>query len=466
MFPSPVTLLSTHSPPPAPSDIGRATVGPPDIFGQALQVRYSPSDSDHLQLSSSMSFLQGTSNAVASRATIKSVMGNQCSANINSAMLSSPTPSDLSFYSGHLRSSSMSFSHAWDADARGSISNVVSRNQSSVNINSPMLYNSNDSDSLALLLSPVPDSTYHSIRSGCMEGTRQEIIGQIDGWINGGSDQHMCWLHGAAGDGKSVIARTIAERCAASKRLAASFFFRGAGHRSKITHFISTIAYNLGFSIPATRPYIDSILQRDPYIIQQSLEHQFRTLIAQPLQSVAPSQVISLPMVVVIDGLDECDDKMRIVEFIEIVASTFRDHQFPLRFFFTSRAEEHIQQAFSASPVVPATYSLALQDFKADADIRIFFRARFSTIYQQNRQLMGNITPPWPSESDLDKLVEKTSGSFILAFTLINFVNNGSDLPHRKLQAYLQCGNHKSNNSAEDFSGIFRVCKHNFRWET
>ena len=237
----------------------------------------------------------------------------------------------------------------------------------------------------------------------------------------------MCWLHGAAGGGKSAIARSIAERCAASKKLAASFFFTGTGRRSKITHFVSTIAYNLALSIPATRPYIDSILQRDPDIIQRSLEHQFRTLIVQPLQSAASSGVITRPqlMVVVIDGLDECDDKVMIAEFIGIVAGTFRDRQFPLRFFFTSRVDEHIQKAFSAPLVVPVTYRLALQVFKTDEDIQIFFRARFSTIYQQKRRLMRNITPPWLSQSRiLDKLVERTSGSFVLRLHTCQFLAN------------------------------------------
>jgi hypothetical protein len=39
----------------------------------------------------------------------------------------------------------------------------------------------------------------------------------------------------------------------------------------------------------------------------------------------------------------------------------------------------------------------------------------------------------WPSNSDLEAFVERASGSFIFAFTLINFVNDGGDLPHCKL---------------------------------
>ena len=283
-------------------------------------------------------------------------------------------------------------------------------------------------------LSPVLDAVHNSIRSvsGCMEGTRQEVIEKIVQWIDGDGNQSICWLQGAAGAGKSAISRTIAEMCATSNRLAASFFFlRGAGRRSSITHLISTLAYNIAFSVPATRAYIENVVRRDPNILHRSLDHQFRALVAEPMQSV---QGLSQPMVIVIDALDECNDKSMIAEFIEIVA---RDCPL-LRFFFTSRVEEHIRERFSASPALPATHRLALQDFYADDDLELYFRSRFSTIFEQKRRLMGNISLPWPSESDIAQLVERSAGSFIFAFTLVNFVNDGRDLPHRKLRACLQ----------------------------
>jgi hypothetical protein len=131
-----------------------------------------------------------------------------------------------------------------------------------------------------------------------------------------------------------------------------------------------------------------------------------------------------------------------IAEFISIVVCAFRDHQFRLRFFFTSRVEEHIRERFATSPVFGITYCLRLHDFDADNDLYTFFRSRFTNIHQQKCRLMGNIRIPRPSVSDLTTLVKKCSGSFIFASTLVNFVNDGGDLPHRKLQIALQghCG--------------------------
>ena len=143
------------------------------------------------------------------------------------------------------------------------------------------------------LLNPVPDAAYDSLEGvgGCLEGTRREVIGRIMEWIDGHNDQPICWLNGAAGFGKSAISRTIAALCEEEpNRLGASFFFwRGAGQRSVIANFISTLAYNLAFSVPETRPYIEKILLRNNMIIHRSPERQFQKLIVDPIQSVSRS---------------------------------------------------------------------------------------------------------------------------------------------------------------------------------
>jgi hypothetical protein len=46
-----------------------------------------------------------------------------------------------------------------------------------------------------------------------------------------------------------------------------------------------------------------------------------------------------------------------------------------------------------------------------------------------------------PSNSVLEQLVDKSSGSFILASTLVDFVDDCSDLPHLKLQNTLEIRN-------------------------
>ena len=74
-------------------------------------------------------------------------------------------------------------------------------------------------------------------------------------------------------------------------------------------------------------------------IIHRSHERQFQHLIVGPILSVTRS----LPTtVIVVDGIDECNNKEMMADLISIVARAFRDHRLPLRFFITSRVEEHI----------------------------------------------------------------------------------------------------------------------------
>jgi hypothetical protein len=274
--------------------------------------------------------------------------------------------------------------------------------------------------------------------SKCHPGTREKLIAKINQWFDKESHHRpICWLNGPAGSGKSAVSLTIAESSATKKQIAASFFFfRGAGNRSKIGNFISTLAYQLSISVPATKPLLQTVLAHEPKILDAPLRHQLQKLVLEPLLA-AQKPILAIlprkPKLMVIDALDECDDKDLMAEFIEIVIDECRkDHRLPVRFFFTSRIEEHIQKKLDASSARLATYSLALQDFDAAMDIRRFCRFQFSTIYEENRP-MRSVPQPWPSEVELDKIVRVAAGSFIFAVTLIKFINDGSDLPHKKL---------------------------------
>jgi hypothetical protein len=290
---------------------------------------------------------------------------------------------------------------------------------------------------LRTLLDPVPDASYS--RSGrvarCMKDTRQPVIAEIMQWVNGASDRPICWLNGPAGSGKSAIAQTVAELCSRHNRLGASFFFlRGTGRRSDFTRFLPTLAYQLASVLPSAEAHIRNVLQSDLFIGHRSLAYQFQKLMIDS----APN--LALPFIIVIDALDECNDKESITHIIQVLLThAYRGHHVPFRFLLTSRVEEHIRSELEVSvgQPHPTTYSLALQNFPAGADIRTFFRSRFSDIYRQKCRLMPDVRPPWPSKEVLEQLVRNSSGSFIFASTLVDFVNDGTDLPHLKLQMAL-----------------------------
>jgi len=293
------------------------------------------------------------------------------------------------------------------------------------------------------LLAPVTDATY--TRSGpvaiCYRGTREDVIAEIKRWVKKGDP--ICWLNGPAGSGKSAISQTIAEWYAGKNRLAGNFFFlRGAGDRSVIARLIPTLAHQLSISVPATKPLILQVLKSEPGIARQSLRGQFNQLIVGPILAAKTSIFAPLtrtkPMVIVIDALDECDDRDLMAQFIEVIIDAFQENRrLPFRIFVTSRVEEHVRRKLETSAARSMIHSLALHTFNARIDILTYFQSRFSVIYEENRPVMRNISLPWPSMSDLDILVEKSNGLFIFAVTLIDFIEKGSGFPQEKLRKAL-----------------------------
>jgi hypothetical protein len=269
----------------------------------------------------------------------------------------------------------------------------------------------------------------------CMIGTRKELIAKILQWIGMDSAPPICWLNGPAGYGKSAVSQTVGEYCDSRNQMAASFFFmRGADNRSTIAPLVPTLAYQLSISVPATKPLLQQALLRDRAITKKALRHQFKKLMVGPIFEVEIHPRTE-PMVIIIDALDECGDKELMEEFIEVVTDACRDiRPFPFRIFLTSRVEEHLRKKLEALAARSIIYPLDLKNFDASNDIRKFFQSQFSTIYEENHELMTmrDISRPWPSNSVLEALIEKAEGSFLFATKFINSIDV-KDMPRQRL---------------------------------
>ena len=260
----------------------------------------------------------------------------------------------------------------------------------------------------------------------------------------------ICWLNGPAGYGKSALAQTIAERYAAEGRLLGSFFFlRGAGERSHISRLIPTLAHQISLTVPGTKPFIESAIEDEPALLglTVSLAHRLQKLIIEPI-CLNTSQLSSSPenishsvkkKIVVIDALDECDDKAQMAAFIDILLSVSSGGiPLPFQILLTSRVEEHIRKKFDSSKA-QFLHHLKLQNFDARPDIEVHFRTAFDCIYDQNQRIMQRILKPWPSAEDLTTLLDKAGSSFAFAITLIQCVS-GDRMPHKALQKLLASG--------------------------
>ncbi|TDL20397.1 hypothetical protein BD410DRAFT_804966 [Rickenella mellea] len=301
-------------------------------------------------------------------------------------------------------------------------------------------------DPLSLLReSAVLEARYdHRASSeGCLKGTREAVISNILGWTKDINGHPICWLSGPAGSGKSAIAQEVAAQLDNKRQLLASFFFRrGEENRSNSSRLISTLAFQLSVSMPGTKALIQNIHSDYPLasLINQPLRFQFEKLLV-PLLCAKPHwtqriQIHKPLKVIIIDALDECDDKQSIEDFVEALCPIIQNGQYPFRFFFTSRVEEHVRKSFALYSTT--IQHLSLEDFDAHIDIHALFQVAFRSILDQNSQKLDEISKyGWPSDSDLEALVKQSSGLFIFASTLIKHVKTARQ-PHIELQKLLK----------------------------
>ena len=256
------------------------------------------------------------------------------------------------------------------------------------------------------------------------------MVQNIDNWSRSPGDRHLSLLDGPAGFGKSAIARTVAELWKRSERLAGTFFFfRNSGDQSRVIRLVSTLAYDLTRYLPGTTQSIENALIEDARLLDRPIQHQFQKLIVDPVAAL-PKQ--SHRRMIIIDALDECEDRESIRQLIEFTTNI--DYfEFPIDILFTSRREEHIRKIFESPSFDHMIYQISLSNtaFGVHEDIEHFLRSKFNTIYQENRRLMGNTPSPWPSPSDLKNIVRKINGSFIFASTLTKYIREGTEPPQR-----------------------------------
>ena len=111
-----------------------------------------------------------------------------------------------------------------------------------------------------------------------------------------------------------IPTHSIAEMIQVEGQLAALFFFsRTAANRNHDKCLIATIAYQITQSIPEARSFIEEAAAKDPLIFMKSLSSQIRHLIVHRLKyMLAGPHTSSFPMLIVIDGLDECFSEIAI----------------------------------------------------------------------------------------------------------------------------------------------------------
>ncbi|KAG8756863.1 hypothetical protein FRC11_004956, partial [Ceratobasidium sp. 423] len=289
-------------------------------------------------------------------------------------------------------------------------------------------------------LNPAKQATYDSSlstginRRGCTVGTRIGVLRGLDSWLYDPSSSPIYWMNGMAGTGKTTIASTFCERVERSKLLAASFFCtRSSAECRNAARIVPTIAHQLaGYSIPF-RSALCKILEKTPDIGSRSMLKQFEQLLMEPLQQV--KDAIPHNLVVVIDALDECDDR----NGVELVLDMLFRHaaQVPLKFLVTSRPEPEIygkMSTYSQSREVLRLHDIEQSLVRADIELYLIEEFRYMPL----------------SLAEIEQLAKRSGKLFIYAATLVRYISNKQPVDrHKRLRAILDTAPGKAKRHAE-----------------
>ena len=222
------------------------------------------------------------------------------------------------------------------------------------------------------------DSYENEKRRQCLEGTRVKILEEIKDWACGTTQQCIYWLQGMAGTGKSTITLTAARQLRHLSLAVVSFFFkRGAGDLAYGQKLIPTVVHQMAYQSRWLRHHVTAAIMKDPNLGKTAgLREQYERLLKKPLETLRSAKHGTRPFVVLIDALDECENKDDIGNFLQRLATTNDLSSLGLRILITSRPEIPVRLGFQTIPKI-LLQSLALHDVPCsvvDQDIEMFIK--------------------------------------------------------------------------------------------
>ena len=248
-----------------------------------------------------------------------------------------------------------------------------------------------------------------------MEGTREQILADLEEWALDDAAPKVFWLNGMAGTGKTSIAHSFSESLDRNQILGASFFCSRSTSREvrDASLIIPTIASTLSLLSPVLRSAISKVVEEKPDVGSlHNLSLQFRLLLVDPIKSVLDSSLKTY--VVIIDALDECTKLVTVEKFIQAVVESAPG--MPLKFFISSRETTQIRSAFHYNPTyMPTIISLqTIERTVVQEDIKLYLHTSLSAIVAKNP-----LPIPWPPLDEFEILLERSDGLFIYAATAL-----------------------------------------------
>ncbi|KAG8993437.1 hypothetical protein FRB94_010802 [Tulasnella sp. JGI-2019a] len=276
-----------------------------------------------------------------------------------------------------------------------------------------------------------------SRRPPCLDGTRVSLLRWISRWIEQPLDDEKCGLCliGAAGRGKSAVGASVAETERASKRLGGEFYFT-VDEQDRNKGVIPVLARQLAsWGDRRLRVEIASAVDEDREIAQRALEVQFKKLIQEPLETLA-DDADCRPLVIILDGLDECNNQYA-TRLLRLIGKSFATLPASVRFIITSRPEPHLLQQYDSEPLDARLFirSLDAEDTgEVEKDIETFLKQELP------QMVWGMVKRPsnWPGEERRTILIRLSGRLWIWVVTVARMLADPKFRdPEKQLDALL-----------------------------
>ncbi|KAJ7261904.1 hypothetical protein C8J57DRAFT_1134154, partial [Mycena rebaudengoi] len=246
-------------------------------------------------------------------------------------------------------------------------------------------------------------------RRACTENTRGELISRLKQWACDTSNSlPIFWLSGMAGTGKSTVAYTLCQHWRSEHRLGASFFCSRNDEKARSrTFIIPTIVRQL---LPINSPFARTVGDVDIDVVIPASDCHVEELLVQPwLSAMGSHSEEKLPMVVVIDALDEIegnDHGPQLIKQLIQAVSASETRLRGLKFFVTSRPHPRIKEECSSINGKAVYRMEEIAPKEAVEDVRYFVDAELINLPRERR----------------DDIVNNSSGLFIYAATVVRYL--------------------------------------------
>ncbi|KAF5367682.1 hypothetical protein D9758_009914 [Tetrapyrgos nigripes] len=288
-------------------------------------------------------------------------------------------------------------------------------------------YNESEPELLKVLdkLNPAKKA-FHDVgtRNVCIEGTRTEILQSIISWAQDTSPDALVgyWMCGMAGTGKSTIAKSIQE-C------------------KEYHNVIPTLGYQMARYSRNYAEGIQKALNTDPDIAIKDPDIQVKEVLTKPWEGASSPY----SPVVVIDALDECEN---ISLLLKHLIPAIRNLQIPgLKFFLTSRPEQHIKEYFDFDMMQQEKQTL--QHFYLHNVQKSVVRDDISIFLQKGLSGMS------VSKDNVNRLVESSGVLFIYAATIVKYLTGGRQRAQSRLKKVLDLKRTPDKHQTESLDDLY-----------